>query len=123
MKIKGYSIFTILALALVVICLGVGQTSAEKRKPSPEQIGKAIKARTQYDPNWLKNFTPGAEVMIQATPQRGVGAALHSTSRSDERRLRLLHMHRLSALRLPVHRILTLPLWAFPLRRSGSTSM
>jgi FtsP/CotA-like multicopper oxidase with cupredoxin domain len=69
-----------LVLATVALALGIGPTSAEKRKASPEQIGNAIKARMQSDPNWLKNFTPDAEVMIQAVPQGGTGAAIQSTA-------------------------------------------
>ncbi|MGA2936983.1 MAG: hypothetical protein ABSF52_07785 [Syntrophobacteraceae bacterium] len=80
MKLKGPPIFMMMALAIVALALSVGQTSAERRKPSPEQIGNAIKARSQADPNWLQNFTPGAEVMVQATPQGGTGEAPHSSS-------------------------------------------
>jgi len=74
MKLKGPPIFMMMALAIVALALSVGQTSAERRKPSPEQIGNAIKARSQADPDWLQNFTPGAQVMAQATPQGGTVA-------------------------------------------------
>jgi len=63
------------ALAVVILCLGVGQTAAEKRRLPAGHLEQALQARQEADPGFMKE-----EIQSGQTPTTQPAPALQSAS-------------------------------------------
>lgn len=54
MKKKRNTVFVLLLMALLFLCLGTAQSWAEKKRFPPGHLSSAVDFRQQTDPNFMK---------------------------------------------------------------------